>query len=88
MFKALPCSSSGGLRCNCIYAASGIVTLCSFQNKFIILPCGRLVDKNTFSKMCVFKSLTAYTDYDSYEKQNAHFLIIMKSKAMKSLCCC
>jgi len=28
MFRALPCSSSGGLRGNCIYAASGIVTLC------------------------------------------------------------
>jgi len=28
MFQALPCSSSGGLRRNCIYAASGIVTLC------------------------------------------------------------
>ena len=28
MFPALPCSSSGGLRRNCIYAASGIVTLC------------------------------------------------------------
>ena len=27
-FQALPCSSSGGLRHNCIYAASGIVTLC------------------------------------------------------------
>ena len=26
MFRALPCSSSGGLRRNCIYAASGIVT--------------------------------------------------------------
>ena len=25
MFRALPCSSSGGLRLNCIYAASGIV---------------------------------------------------------------
>jgi hypothetical protein len=25
MFRALPCSSSGGLRPNCIYAASGIV---------------------------------------------------------------
>jgi hypothetical protein len=25
MFRALPCSSSGGLRHNCIYAASGIV---------------------------------------------------------------
>ena len=28
MFRALPCSSSGGLRRNCIYVASGIVTLC------------------------------------------------------------
>jgi len=28
MFRALPCSSSGGLRRNSIYAASGIVTLC------------------------------------------------------------
>jgi hypothetical protein len=28
MFRALPCSSSGGLRRNCIYAASVIVTLC------------------------------------------------------------
>jgi len=27
MFRALPCSSSGGLRRNCIYAASGTVTL-------------------------------------------------------------
>jgi len=26
MFRALPCSSSGDLRRNCIYAASGIVT--------------------------------------------------------------
>jgi len=28
MFRALPCSSSGGLRRNCIYAASGIITPC------------------------------------------------------------
>jgi hypothetical protein len=27
IFRALPCSSSGGLRRNCIYTASGIVTL-------------------------------------------------------------
>ena len=36
----------------------------SFRNKFIILLlCGLLVDNNTFSKMCIFKSLTGYTDY-------------------------
>jgi hypothetical protein len=28
MFRALSCSSSGGLRRNCIYATCGIVTLC------------------------------------------------------------
>ena len=28
MFRTLPCSSSGGLRRNYIYAASGIVTVC------------------------------------------------------------
>ena len=28
MFRALPCLSSGGLRRNCVYVASGIVTLC------------------------------------------------------------
>jgi hypothetical protein len=28
MFRALPCSSSGGLRRNCIYTASVNVTLC------------------------------------------------------------
>jgi hypothetical protein len=38
----------------------------SFQNKIIILPCGRLVDNNTFSKMCVFKSLTGCTVYGGY----------------------
>jgi hypothetical protein len=39
----------------------------SFRNKFIILhPCGLLVDNNTFSKMCIFKSLTGYTDYGGY----------------------
>jgi hypothetical protein len=28
IYRALPCSSSGCLRRNCIYAACGIVTLC------------------------------------------------------------
>jgi hypothetical protein len=46
----------------------------SFRNEFIILPCGLLVDSNTFSKMCVFKSLTGYTDdggvYDEKVNRN------------------
>jgi hypothetical protein len=32
MFRALPCSFSRGLRRNCIYAASGIVTVCRWQS--------------------------------------------------------
>jgi len=40
----------------------------SFRNKFItLLPCGHPVDSNTFSKICVLKSLTDYTDYGGYE---------------------
>jgi len=27
VFRALPCSSSGGLHCNCVYAAPGIITV-------------------------------------------------------------
>ena len=58
----------------------------SFRNKFIIvLPCGILVEYNTFLKMCTFKSLTRYTDDDGYENRNAYVLIIIKSKAMNSL---
>jgi len=39
----------------------------SFQNKFIIhLLCGLLADNNTFLKMCIFRSLTGYTDYGGY----------------------
>jgi len=34
MFRALPCSSSGGLHRNCIYAASGIVISEEFYLKF------------------------------------------------------
>jgi hypothetical protein len=50
----------------------------NFWNKFtIFLPCGCLVDNNTFSNMCVFKSLTGYTNYGAYVNQNVHFLIII-----------
>jgi hypothetical protein len=66
-----------------------------FRNKFVILlNCDLLVDNNTFSKMCDFKSLTGYTGDGGYENRNAHFLtiiiiiiiIILKTKVMKSLC--
>ena len=41
MFRALPCSSLGGPRRDCIYAASGIVSLCT------LCPVHRL-RKNSF----------------------------------------
>jgi hypothetical protein len=52
----------------------------SFRNKFIIVhPCGLPVDnKNTFSKMRVFKSLTGSTDGGGYGNRNACVLIIIK----------
>jgi hypothetical protein len=61
----------------------------SFRNKFITLfPYSHPADNNTFSKICLFKGLTGYTDYGGYKNRNAHFKIIMKSKVKKSLCCC
>ena len=42
------------------------VLLEQVQLNFIILLCGLLVDHNTFSKMCIFKSLTGYTNYGGY----------------------
>jgi len=55
MFWALPCSSWGGLRRNCIHAASGIVTLCRW------LSCAP-VKKNT-CRQWRYQRLHVY-DYD------------------------
>ena len=49
MFRALPCLSSGGLRRNCIHAASGIVTL------FRLLSCAP-VKKELFLNRCTGQS--------------------------------
>ena len=43
----------------------------SYRNKFIILPCGLLVENNVFKN--VFLSLTGYGDFSGYENRNAHF---------------
>jgi hypothetical protein len=57
MFLALPCSSSGGLRHNCIYAACGIVTVCRWlscapvrKNKFCRWLSCAPVRKNEFCR--------------------------------------
>jgi hypothetical protein len=39
VFLASPCSSLGGLRRNCIYAASGIVTLCRWLSRAPVVIC-------------------------------------------------
>jgi hypothetical protein len=45
----------------------------SFQNKFIaLLLCDHPIDSNTFSKICIFKGLTGYTDYGGYKNRNVH----------------
>ena len=53
----------GGVKCCWNRGSSNF----SSRNKFIpLLPCGPLVDNNTLPEMCVFKSLTGYTDYGGY----------------------
>jgi len=60
----------------------------SFRNKFIIvLPCGLLVDnKHILKKSAFLKCITCYTDDGGYANQKSYILIIIKSKAMESLC--
>jgi hypothetical protein len=54
----LPCFRGGvwGVK----YCWNMCSSVLAFQNRFIILlPCGLLVDNDTFSKKCVFKVLVA-----------------------------
>jgi hypothetical protein len=45
-----------------------------FQNKFIIvLPWGHQVHNNTFLEVCIFTSLTGYTDEYGYETKTVCF---------------
>ena len=58
MFQALPCSSSGGLRRNCTYAASGIVTLrgwlsCAPVKKELVWWAGLLISCQVDTKESV-----------------------------------
>jgi len=50
MFRTLPCSSSGGIRSNCIYAASGTVTVCRW------LPCAPVGKELFFLNRCTGQS--------------------------------
>jgi hypothetical protein len=58
-----------------------------FPNKFGTLsPCGLLVDSNTFYKCASLKYLTSYTGEGCGENQSVYVVVIIKTKAMKSLC--
>jgi hypothetical protein len=59
MFRALLCSSSGGLRHKCIYAASGIVTVCRW------LSCAP-VKKELFLNRCTVQSPADSDDIRGY----------------------
>ena len=54
MFRALSCSSSGGLRRNCIYAASGIVTVLRW------LSCAPVKKELFFLNWCTGQSPTEW----------------------------
>ena len=66
IFRALLCSSSGSLRRNCIYAASGIVTLCRwlscapakkefFQKEFFLNRCtGQSPAESDDTRGCIY----------------------------------
>jgi hypothetical protein len=65
-FRALPCSSSGGLRRNRIYAASGIVTVCRWLS---CAPVKKELKKEFFLNRCTTCSEWRYQrlhicDYD------------------------
>jgi len=67
MFRALPCSSAGGLRRKCIYAASGIVTLCRWLTcapvKFFLNRCtGQSPAQSDDTRGCMY-TVTTWTSW-------------------------
>jgi len=68
MFRALPCSSSGGIRRNCTYAASGIVTLCRWlfvhrlRKNFLNRCTGQSPAESDDTRGCIY-TFTTYTSW-------------------------
>jgi len=59
IFRALPCSYSGGLRRNCIYAASGIVTLCRWLSCAPVNRCtGQSPVQSDDTRGCIYAITT------------------------------
>jgi len=81
MFRALPCSSSGGLRRNCIYAASDIVTVCMW------LSCAP-VKKDFFLYLHIIHLLKSSTCFEHYPAhlQEVYVVIVYMQPLVSSLC--
>jgi len=80
IFRALPCSSSGGLRRNCIYAASGIVTVCRW------LSCAP-VEKELVLSQPVHRTLTCrQLRYQRLHIYNYDVDLLKMSRAMLETC--
>ena len=81
IFRELPCSSSGGLRRTCIYAACGIVTLCRR------LSCAP-VKKEFFLYLHIIHLLKSSTCFEHYPAhlQEVYVIIVYMQPLVSSLC--
>jgi hypothetical protein len=79
MFRTLLCSSSGGLRRNCIYAVSGIVTLCRW------LSCAPV--KKELSNVHTIHLLKSFTcfEHSSAHLQEVYVVIVYMQPLVSSL---
>jgi hypothetical protein len=83
MFRALPCSSLGGLPRNCKYAASGIVTLCRWLS---CAPVGKVL--SSFPTGVQDSHLQRVTIYQRLHIQvyNYEVDLLKKSRVMLETC--
>jgi hypothetical protein len=84
VFRALFFSSSGGLRRNCIYAASGIVTLCWYMLVLVVWSCRFIIPdgRNVFIQfyfdlfeLAYLSGLFSFTNLDNW--LNVHYSITL-----------
>ena len=74
MIRALPCSSSGGLRRNCVYAAPGIVTVCRW------LSCAPVLNR------CTGQSPAESGQYQRLHTYNYDVDLLKMSRVMLETC--
>jgi hypothetical protein len=81
MFQALPCSSSGGLRCNCIYVACGISSLSAGD-----CPVHRLRKNCSFLTGAQYSHLQTVTIYHRLHIYNYDVDLLRMSRVMLETC--